>query len=49
LPCEFRLFVINKRLVERGVGAELVKVYLAVVTVSGGKLSEHNFVVTSLV
>jgi hypothetical protein len=43
------VLVISERLVKRGVDAELVKVYFAVVMVAGVKLSEHTFVVTSLV
>jgi hypothetical protein len=42
------VFVISERLVKRGVDAELVKVCFTV-TIAGGKLSKHNFVVTSLV
>jgi len=47
-PCEFSVFVISERLVKIRVNAELVKVCITV-TVAGGKLPVHEFVVTSLV
>ena len=42
------MFVISERLVNRRIDAELVKVCF-IVTVAGGKLPEHEFVVTSSV